>query len=149
MSSITFTQTMTPFFSLSASTQRERIASLKKAFQFIAGENLQKFIEHFLVSTNFGKENFLPVAKNNSSNILLENIRDLLENSPSKHRPALQSLVTSQFSLDKLLGLGFNMTQNEYYYSRKIQKQRKATLNNYTRAVPPSKEKIKDETLKK
>lgn len=140
---------MNSFFLLGASTQRERISSLKKAFDFIAKEDISLFVKHLIFSTNFGKDTFLPVINEQFNSAILMNIKDLMESSPTKHLPALRSLIAGQYSLAHLQALGFSMTRNEYNYSKKIHEQRKATLHNYTRAVPPSKEKIKDETLKK
>ena len=129
MESVNFTSTMLPFFSLAASTKRERIAMLKKAFLFVAGDDLAMFAEHFLTATEFRKINFLPLIKNNKADEFLENLKELMQNSPSKYLPALRSLVTSSYSLSELLNLGFKMTKNEYTYSKKIKMQKKTTLN--------------------
>ena len=118
MESVNFTSTMLTFFSLAASTKRERIAMLKKAFLFVAGDDLAMFAEHFLTATEFGKTNFLPLTQNTKADEFLENLKELMQNSPSKHLPALRSLVTSSYSLSELLNLGFKMTKNEYTYSK-------------------------------
>lgn len=143
MSAITFTSNMSSFFSLGASTQRERIASLKKAFEFIAKDEVANFIKHLIFSTKFGNDAFLPIINENMNSEILQNIKGLMESSPKKHLPALRSLITGQYSLAQLEALGIHMTRNEYTYSRKLQAQKKSSLNSYKRAVPPSKEKIK------
>lgn len=129
MDSVKFTSSMLPFFSLRPSTKRERIAMLKKAFHFVAGEQLEDFINHFLTSTEFGKSSFLPIINNNKMDKYLESLKELMLNSPSKHLPALRSLITSSYSLKELLDLGFSMTKNEYTYSKKIKNKKQATLN--------------------
>lgn len=128
MESVTFTPEMTQFFSLGASTKRERISMLKKAFIFTAGNNLNGFIEHFLTSTNFGKNMFLPVTQRIKADEFLANLKDLMSNSPPKNLPALRSLVTSSYSLKELLDNGFEMTKSEYSYSKKIKNLKKVTL---------------------
>lgn len=149
MSTVTFKSSMNSFFSLGASTQRERINSLKQAFEFIAKDDISSFVKYFLFSTNFGKETFLPIINEKFNFAILQNIKDLMESSPRKHLPALRSLITGQYSLAQLEAFGISMTRNEYTYSRKIKNQNKSTLKNYERAVPPSKEKIKKEKIKK
>lgn len=129
MTSVQFTSQMTPFFSLGASTKRERIAMLKKAFHFVAGDNINEFINHFLNTTEFGKSFFLPAIENNKTDEFIKSLKELMLNSPPKHLPALRSLVTSSYSLKELLALGFNITKNEYTYSKKIKTSKKATLN--------------------
>lgn len=120
---------MLPFFSLGASTKRERIAMLKKAFLFIAGDDLDNFIKHFLTQTEFGKAQFLPTIQNQKGNEFIENLKDLMKSSPQKHLPALQSLVTSSYSLKELNDMGFNITKSEFEYSRKINKNKNVSLN--------------------
>ena len=115
---------MLPFFSLSPSTKRERISMLRKAFIFVAGDNFNEFIKHFLTMIEFGKK-FLPIAQNQKNLEILENLKALMQNSPPKHLPALCSLVTSNYSLKDLNFMGFNMTKSEFEYSRKIKKQKK------------------------
>ena len=88
MESVSFNSAMLPFFSLGPSTKRERIAMLKKAFSFVAGENLEEFVHHFLTSTEFGKSKFLPSTQNIKAHNFLENLKELMKNSPSKHLPA-------------------------------------------------------------
>ena len=116
---------MLPFFSLGASTKRERIAMLKKAFLFVAGDNIDKFIKHFLTTTEFGKSKFLPITQNEKAHEFLENLKELMINSPPNHLPALRSLVTSSYSFKELLDLGFKITKNEYTYSKKIKNTKK------------------------
>lgn len=125
MTSVQFTSQMTPFFSLGASTKRERIAMLKKAFHFVAGDNINEFINHFLNTTEFGKSFFLPAIENNKTDEFIKSLKELMLNSPPKHLPALRSLVTSSYSLKELLALGFNITKNEYTYSKKIKTSKK------------------------
>ena len=128
MDSIEFTSGMAPFFSLGASTKWERIAMLKKAFIFVAGDNLNDFIKHFLTATKFGRNYFLPAAQSTKSDDFLENLKELILSSPSKHLPALRSLVTSNYSLKELNNLGFDMTKNEYTYSKKIKNIKKSYI---------------------
>ena len=116
---------MLPFFSLAASTKRERITMLKKAFLFVASDDLNSFIKYFLNMTEFGKTNFLPITQNTKADEFLENLNKLMQNSPSKHLPSLRSLVTSSYSLSEFLNLGFKMTRNEYTYSKKIKCKKK------------------------
>ena len=145
MESVNFTSTMQPFFSLGASTKRERIAMLKKAFSFVAGDDLNAFINHFLTQTAFGRTEFLPVIQNQKLNGIIDNLKDLLKSSPQKHLPALRSLVTSSYSLQELIDMGFNITKSEFEYSRKINKnvslnKKSQKNNNYS---------LKKETIKK
>lgn len=120
MESVSFSSGMTPFFSLGASTQRERIAMLKKAFLYVAGGDLSSFLLHFTEKTEFGKKEILPIIKDAKSTQVLENIKDLMKSSPQKHLPSLRSLVSDSYSLRELLDMGFKMTKNEYTYSKKI-----------------------------
>ena len=55
---------------------------LKKAFLFIAGDDLDNFIKHFLTQTEFGKAQFLPTIQNQKSNEFIENLKDLMKSSP-------------------------------------------------------------------
>ncbi|KAJ9059201.1 hypothetical protein DSO57_1005123 [Entomophthora muscae] len=73
------------YSALGASTKRERIAMLKKAFLFVSGGNLYSFINHFLTQTEFEKTELLPAVQNKELNGILENLKDLLESSPQKH----------------------------------------------------------------
>lgn len=82
MTSVQFTSQMTPFFSLGASTKRERIAMLKKAFHFVAGDNINEFINHFLNTTEFGKSFFLPAIENNKTYEFIKSLNELMLNSP-------------------------------------------------------------------
>ena len=122
MEPVTFGPQMTLFFSLSPSSQRERIAKLKTAFHYIAGENLSDFIEHLLKKTAFGRTNFLQIHQKDRNFELIDNLKSLMKSSPAKHLPALCSLVTPIYSLKELEDLGFHMTKNEYTYSKKIKK---------------------------
>ena len=132
MESVNFTSTMLPFFSLAASTKRERIAMLKKAFFFVAGDDLKSFIKYFLNMTEFGKPEFLPNIQDEKALEIIENLKILMKNSPQKHLPDLRSLVTSSYSLSELNNLGFNMTKSEFEYSKKIKNNKKITLNKKT-----------------
>ena len=80
MSAINFTSNMSSFFSLGASTQREHIASLKKAFEFIAKDEVANFIKHLLFSTKFGNDAFLPVINEDMNSEILQNIKGLINN---------------------------------------------------------------------
>ena len=120
---------MLPFFSLAASTKRERIAIFKKAFFFVAGDDLKSFIKYFLNMTEFGKTKFLPNIQDEKALEIIENLKILMKNSPQKHLPALRSLVISSYSLSELNNLGFNMTKSEFEYSKKIKNNKKITLN--------------------
>ncbi|KAJ9083418.1 hypothetical protein DSO57_1034866 [Entomophthora muscae] len=129
MESVNFTSAMKPFSSLGASTKRERIAMLKKAFLFISGGNLNSFINHFLTQTEFGKTEFIPLIQNQKLNGIIDNLKDLLKSAPQKHLTALRSLVTSSYSLKELTDMGFNITKSEFEYSRKINKNKNVSLN--------------------
>ena len=129
MESVHFTSTMSPFFSLAASTKRERIAMLKKAFLFVASDDLNNFIKYFLNMTGFGNPKFLPNIQNEKAFEIIENLKILMKNSPQKHLPALRSLVISSYSLSELNNLGFNMTKSEFENSKKS---KKITLNKKT-----------------
>ena len=119
MKSVHFTSTMLPFFSLAASTKRERIAMLKKVFLFVASDDINNFIKYFLNMTEFGKTEFLPNIQDEKALEIIENLKILMINSPQKHLPALRSLVTSSYSLSELNNLGFNMTKIKFEYSKK------------------------------
>ena len=125
MESVHFTSAMSPFFSLAASTKRERIAMLKKAFLFVAGDDLKIFIKYFLNMTEFGKTEFLPNIQDEKALEIIENLKILMKNSPQKHLPALRSLVTSSYSLSELNNLGFNMTKSKFEYSKEIKDNKK------------------------
>ena len=107
MESVHFTSTMLPFFSLAASTKRERIAMLKKAFLFVAGDDLKSFIKYFFNMTEFGKTEFLPNNQDKKTLEIIENLKFLMKNYPQKHLPALRSLFTSSYSLSEINNLGF------------------------------------------
>ena len=130
MESVNFTSTMLPFFSLAASTKKERIAMLKKAFIFVAGDDLAMFDKHFLTATEFGKHNFLPLTKNTKADEFIGNLKELMQNPPSKHLIALRYLVTSSYSLSELINIGFKITKNEYKYSKKLKCKKNKTREN-------------------
>ena len=75
MESVHFTSAMLPFFSLAASTKRERIAILKKAFLFVAGVDLKSFIKYSLNMTEFGKNEFLPNIQDEKALEIIENLK--------------------------------------------------------------------------
>lgn len=147
MESVNFTSATKPFSSLGASTKRERIAMLKKAFLFVSGGNLNSFIKHFLTQTEFGKTEFIPLIQNQKLNGIIDNLKDLLKSAPQKHLPALRSLVTSSYSLKELTDMGFNITKSEFEYSRKINKNKNVSLNK--KSQKDNNYSIKKEIIKK
>ena len=129
METVTFNSKMTPFFSLGESTRRERIASLRKAFNFIAGDDQELFTEYLLEKTQFGKLEIIPIIYKKMSLKFLENLKTLMQNTSKKHLPALRSLITSKYTLNELNELGFHINKNEYDYSKKIKKINKIHIN--------------------
>ena len=98
---------------------------LKKAFLFVADNNLSMFAEPFLTATEFRKPNFLPLTQKTKADEFLENLKELMQSSSSKHLSDLRSWVSSGHSLSELLNLGFKMTKNEYTYAKKIKIEKK------------------------
>ena len=110
MSSITFKQSQTPFNLLSVSSKSRVLNNFTKALQFIAGENLPEFIE-FLFNSNFGKNNFTPVAHKIICGPIVSNIVMLYKNTPASKKPSVLILIACQFNKTQLLRMDLNVSQ--------------------------------------
>ena len=93
-----------------------------KALQFIDGENLPELFE-FLFNSNFGKNNFTPVAHKIICGPIVSNVVMLYKNTPAFKKSSVLSLIACQFNKTQLLEMDLNVSQNQIQRARVISKE--------------------------
>lgn len=141
MNSVTFKQSQTSFNLLSNSSKSRVFNNFTKALQFIAGENIPDFIE-YLFNTNFGKNNFIPIAQKLLCEPIVSNVITLYKATPASKKPSILSLIACHFNKTQLLNMDLDVSQNQIQRARDINRSNKATLHEYERTMPESKRKI-------
>ena len=97
MSSNISKQSQNPFNLFSVSSKSRVLNNFTKALQYISGENLPDFIE-FLFNSNFGKNDFTPVAHKIICGPIVSNVVMLYKNTPASKKPSVLSLIAYNFT---------------------------------------------------
>ena len=145
---IYFKKPVKSFENLSKSHKNKVISKFNDLFYLISNGIISS-LTSYLCESKFGLEFIFPFYFEKYTKPILANIKDLYNKSPVSQKPSILSLIASQFSYQDLLKHEFQISKNQYYRAKKINRCNKATLLPYEKVIPKSKQKINNEQITK
>lgn len=117
------------------------VKKVENTFNLLSNGQVQDFVTFLMSETKLGKSHMLPAASKAIMDPVIKNILSLYENTPSNKRGHVLSLVANEFTYNTLLSFGFNITQGQFDWARKINKSGQASMLPYKRTMPKSRMK--------